>query len=112
MYLLLECLLFLPVQELLAIQLAVATFSSELSGRRVVLYGDNVGAEHSTQRGRAKALDHNQVVHNTWTLAFRHKIHLWIERVPSAENISDSPSRGDHALLYELGAQWCPPSWS
>ena len=36
-------------------------------------------------------------------------IHVWIERVSSEDNISDSPSREDYALLSEIGAQWRHP---
>ena len=69
------------------------------------------GAELSTARGSAKAADHNGIVHDIWTYAFAHKVQLWLVRVPSEENISDSPSRGDHRLLSELGAQWRRPVW-
>ena len=67
------------------------------------------GAEHSTVKGSAKAFDQNQIVHQIWTLAFELGIQLWIERVPSEDNISDCPSRFDYRLMDELGAIWCRP---
>ena len=97
--------------EIIAILLSVATFAVALKGRRVVLYSDNTGAEHATDKGSANAADHNKMVHEVWTLAFRccpfwcfvrfvpccvtirYNMHLWIERVPSKQNISDLPSR-------------------
>ena len=36
--------------------------------------------------------------------AYHLKLHLWIERVPSDENISDLPSRCHYQLMRELGA--------
>ena len=37
--------------EILAIALAISTFSEEIAGKRVVMYSDNRGAERSTQKG-------------------------------------------------------------
>jgi hypothetical protein len=67
------------------------------------------GAEHTTARGSAKAFDHNQIIHEVWTMVFQEGIHLWVERVPSKYNISDSPSRFEHQIMYDIGAQWCRP---
>jgi len=60
-------------QEILAIMVALSTFASELSGRKVILYSDNVGAEKSTAKGSANAFDHNRLVHEIWTLALLHR---------------------------------------
>ena len=99
-----------------------------LENKHVVLYSDNkgmfvlnfvlciykfiVGAEHATTKGSAKCFDHNQIIHECWTIAYKHRINLWIERVASKFNISDSPSRGDHSLLHEMKAQWHPAVWA
>ena len=107
--------------------LGLASFLPEAAGKKVILYSDNrgftwllsarllcpclAGAELSTARGSSKAEDHNRIVHDIWTFAFVHRVQLWLVRVPSAQNISDSPSRGDHRLLSELGAQWRQPVW-
>ncbi len=69
------------------------------------------GAEHSTARGSARAFDHNQIIHEVWSVCFEHRIDLWIDRVASKYNISDSPSRGEHAIMEDLGAEWKPPVW-
>ena len=114
-------------QELLAIVLGLASFLPEARGKKVIVYSDNKGypayaqciywltcvsQELNCQRQvSSKADDHNCIVHDIWTFAFQHHVQLWLERVPSAQNISDSPSRGDHQLLSELGAQWRPPAW-
>ena len=89
--------------------LALSTFSAELQGEKVVLYSDNKGAEATTAKGSARAFDHNALVHEIWSHALRHKIHLWIERVPSKFNISDSPSRFRYKILEDLRAKWRRP---
>ena len=117
-------------EEVLAILFALTTFTEELSGQRVVLYSDNCGAQHAATRGSAKSFDHNAMVHEIWEFAFEHQVsvvillrryvhgacvastwqvHLWIERVPSEQNISDSPSRFAYQEMEEIGAQWRAP---
>ena len=68
-------LLFMCLQELIAIVLGMATFLPEIQGKKVIVYSDNkgavldprvpacsmlpaAGAELSTARGSAKAADH------------------------------------------------------
>ena len=67
------------------------------------------GAEHTTAKGSANAADHNRMVHEIWTLALEKGIHLWVERVPTEDNIADLPSRYEWQLLYDIYAQWCEP---
>ena len=95
--------------ESVAIALGLSTFQNELAGRSVVLYSDNAGAESATRKGAAKEWDHAQVIHQVWSMALACGIHLWIERVPSKENISDAPSREDYALMRSLHAEWRAP---
>ena len=45
--------------EILAILGALSTFRDILTHRKVAIYSDNEGAEHSTIKGSAKAFDHN-----------------------------------------------------
>ena len=99
--------------EILAIAIGLSTFQSELKGRKVVVWSDNKGAEGATRKGSAKAWDHCRLVHDIWLHALQHSIHLWIERVPSHDNIADSPTRGAYLLmekLRELGqGRWMQP---
>jgi len=64
------------------------------------------GAEKATVKGAAKAFDHNDMIHEIWMHAFIHKIKLWVERVPSKYNISDSPSRFEYQIFEDLDAAW------
>ena len=99
--------------ELLAISIGLSTFQAELQGRKVVVWSDNQGAEGASRKGSAKAWDHCRLVHDIWMHALQNGTHLWIERVPSHDNISDSPTRGAYEVmerLRELGdGEWKSP---
>jgi len=113
--------------ESIAILLGLSTFSKLLSGRRVVVWSDNKGAEvrmtwytgivngshalfqAAARKGSARSWDHCQIIHEIWTVALLKHCHIWIERVASDDNISDLPSRERYELLEELGAEWRPP---
>ena len=49
------------------------------------------------------------MVHEIWSQALANRMHLWVERVPSKENIADAPSRESYSMLEELGAVWKSP---
>ena len=87
----------------------MSTFTDLLRGRRVVLYSDNKGAEASTRKGTAKSWDHCELIHEIWTHAAVNKIRVWVERVPTDDNISDLPSRFEYDMLKELDAEWRAP---
>ena len=109
--------------------LGLSTFAEKLENRRVVIFSDNKGkdshitdciaapiriclcsgAEHSTDKGSARAFDHNQLVHQIWTHAFAQKLQLWVERVPTKDNIADCPSRSDYLLMIAMRAAFCEP---
>ena len=96
--------------ESIAIGLGLSTFAPELHKRKVVVYSDNKGAEAATRKGSARSWDHCQVIHEIWTQALANHTYVWIERVPSEDNLSDLPSRGEYELVAsELGAQWREP---
>ena len=54
-------------------------------------------------------MDHNMGVHALWLQAARNGHGLWVERVPTKDNIADLPSREEYALLEEIGATWTYP---
>ena len=92
----------------MAILLALASFDNLIRGRKVVLYTDK-GAEGTTKKGSAKAIDHNALIHAIWVLALELKTHLWIERVPSKLNLADSPSRYEFEVMEDIGGKWVHP---
>ena len=88
--------------EILSISIGLSTFQSELNGRKVVVWSDNKGAEGASRKGRAKAWDHCRLVHDIWAHALHNNIHIWVERVPSHDNLSDSPTRGAYEIAENL----------
>jgi hypothetical protein len=90
--------------ELLAIAFGLSTFCEQLRGRNLVVFSDNTGAEHATTKGGSKEWDHSCIAHCIWSCALQLRIGLWLERVPSKDNISDDPSREKYELLERLRA--------
>ena len=88
--------------EILSISIGLSTFQSELKGRKVVVWSDNKGAEGTTRKGTAKAWDHCRLVHDIWSHALQNNTHIWVERVPSHDNISDSPTRDAYEIVENL----------
>jgi hypothetical protein len=90
--------------ELLAVIFAQETFEKILTGRAVRFWIDNDGGCNGLIKGGASAPDHNMLVHRFWTKNFRDSVKPWEDRVPSADNIADGPTRGEFRLLEALGA--------
>ena len=99
--------------EILAISVGLSSFDDLLLGRKVIVFSDNTGAEATVRKGSSRAWDQSKLIHEIWSLALLLKLHIWIERVPSDDNISDDPSREAYELLDAprprgLGASWRP----
>ena len=94
--------------ELYAIWASLETFERECHGASVRIWTDNVGGEHALHKQSAKSRDHNYIIHKVWKKAAEINAGLWINRVPSSENIADGPTRPDEnvglSLLKHLGA--------
>lgn len=107
--------------EILAIALGVSSFAERIRGRRVRVFSDNTVAEGVTRRGSARCFDHNSLAHAFWTTAMEEGWQVWIDRVPTKDNIADLPSRECYDLLGRLGAErvaprfasiwWTPEAW-
>ena len=95
--------------ELLAVVLGLSSFASQLSGKCVRVWEDNSAAESVMLRGSAASTDHNMIAHSVWLIAAKLRCCLWIERVASADNIADDPSREDYEAMKEIGARWVRP---
>jgi hypothetical protein len=94
--------------ELLAIALGLSTFGELVRDRTVHTWSDNAGAESSCVKGSAKQWDHACVVHSIWIKAAELKASLFIDRVSTADNLADLPSRESFSLLQRLGAKHIP----
>ena len=80
--------------ELMAISLGLTTFESWITNNRIVVWCDNTGSEVAIRRGSARSYDHAQMVHARWTFIAKAHVQVHIQRVASADNIADLPSRG------------------
>ena len=108
--------------ELLAIALGFSTFANILEGRRVMVWSDNVGSESCARKGTARQWDHACIVHSLWKRAAALHCELFVQRVPTADNIADLPSREEYKLLHVIGAMyrepcldaafWQPDAWT
>ena len=95
--------------EIMALAIGLSTFADKLRNRKVVIWSDNSGAEASTRKGAGRAWDHCRLIHDVWMLALQYGMRIWIERVPSHDNLSDCPSRLDYYSMGLLNAVWHPP---
>ena len=95
--------------EILAIAVGLSTFAEEIKGGRLFIYSDNVGAEGAAREGKAKRWDHAKLVHGIWVQLLTYKTQPWFLRVPTAENISDCPSREVYRLMKRLRGIWREP---
>ena len=95
--------------EIMALAIGLSTFADKLRNRNVVIWSDNSGAEASTRKGSGRAWDHCRLIHDVWMLALQYGMRIWIERVPSHDNVSDCPSRLDYYSMGLLEAAWHPP---
>ena len=87
--------------ELLAISLGMSSFEDRLKRRAVVIHCDNSGSEVALSKGRARSLDHSQLVHSQWLHAAREHMKLYVLRVASEDNVADLPSRSEFSVLKE-----------
>ena len=95
--------------ELVSIVLGLHTFASHLRGRSVRVWTDNTAGEGALHKGGCKAADMNLLVHHIWMWAFKEKTALWIDRVPTKDNVADGPSRGWYKALRALYGKWVDP---
>ena len=96
--------------EILACPVAISTWHSRLSQRRVLLFVDNDSAASNLVRGYSPKTDSSALVGQFWLLAAQAKTEVYIDRVESKSNLSDGPSRLDLELVHHLGALEVSPN--
>ena len=89
--------------ELLAILMGLHTFAELLRGRTLRIWTDNEGCRGSITSGRARANDHNFIVHRIWKFCYDNVMNPWCSRVPTDDNCADGPTRSDHSIMRALG---------
>ncbi|CAD6922772.1 unnamed protein product [Tilletia laevis] len=75
-------------------------------------YVDNLGVVHAARRGRSRNTLANEAINRAADAALAANVDLSIIYVPSAENLSDAPSRGDSSsyqfLSFSHNSPWLP----
>ena len=89
--------------EAIAALLALIYWREPLAGHQVILLIDNMAAEGTLHRGYSPDADLCRITNRVWQICNAFDISLWIDRVPSDDNIGDPLSRGDFSLMEALG---------
>ena len=95
--------------ELLPVIVAQRTWRARWTGRRVLVFVDNDSARHALIRGGSPSLASAHLVSEFWRTETALVAYAWIERVPSASNIADGPSRLRFSQIRELGGRPVSP---
>ena len=80
--------------EVLAVWAALDLWEARVANRAVLGFVDNDPAKHALVRGSSAGADLAACVDAACTLEIRAKAMCYYERVPSASNVADDPSRG------------------
>ena len=85
-------------------------YTPSFKDRSVIHFGDNQPINNIAKKGYSSALDAAHIAMNLHTRLDSLLTRFWIAYVPTKANLSDLPSRGEHALLLALGAIRVPLS--
>lgn len=98
----------ITLAEAFAALLARHVFRDHLHKRRAIFFIDNEGARHALIKGTSPTLALLQIVQLFHTCAEYDFCWHWLERVPTASNVADLPSRGRVLEALEMigGSQW------
>ena len=58
-----------------------------------MIFSVALGWERLCVKGAARTYDHSLIVHALWKRFVELGLNVWIERVPTKDNIADNPSR-------------------
>ena len=80
-----------------------------LVGEMAIFFVDNNSARDGLIRGYSPVLESCRLIGASAFLDAALGLVPWYERVPSASNIADDPSRLDFTALAAAGAEWSEP---
>jgi len=89
--------------ELIPCHAAKVVWKERMTRRRVVLYVDNEAARFGLIKGSSPTRDSAWLLNEFWLEEAEAESNTWIERVPSASNCADAPSRGSYEILTQMG---------
>ena len=91
--------------ELIPCHAAQLVWSERIWGRRIILCIDNEAARFGLIKGTSPTRDSAWLINCFWSAETKNGSNTWIERVPSASNCADGPSRGRYEILGGTGLQ-------
>ena len=105
---------YIKFLEVAAAFLGLATFRQQLHASLVVLFCDNRGQEGILRKGFSSAWDIAVLSGIFWELAALERVDVFVERVPSEENVADYPTRMNdeacrRAVAHVFAMQYVEP---
>ena len=82
---------------------ALELWAERLRGRRVLLFVDNDAAKECLIKGTTRSKASAKLVSDFWCRAAEYELYIWVERVASAANPADAPSRRACPELTQRG---------
>ncbi len=73
--------------------IALGIWAEQLRGRRVIFFVDNDAAKECLIKGTTRSKASAKLVADFWCRAAEYELYIWVERVASAANPADAPSR-------------------
>ena len=98
--------------ELMAVAMALRTFSNELRGKKVVAFVDAQAVEGALVKGYSCTEDVCEAVGLVWNLACELEVLLYFDRVSTDANISDEISRGTFRIATRCGWLFRESVWA
>jgi hypothetical protein len=93
--------------ELVTPIVAIETLAAELVGAKIIAFIDNLPAASCLVSGHSTQMDLQCMTTLFHKALLRLQIRLWVEWIPSAENVADDTSRGKDSPTAELQfPQW------
>ena len=89
--------------EILAVVQLIAAVGHNLRKKKLIIFVDSQSAEGALVKGGSSKEDVSELVMVFWRLIQAFEILVYIDRVPTDSNISDSCSRGSRDLALRLG---------
>ena len=83
--------------------IALGLWAERLRGRRIILFVDNDAAKECLIKGTTRSKASAKLVTDFWTKAAECELYIWVERVASAANPADAPSRRACPELVHMG---------
>ena len=96
-------------QELLGVILILGTFSSLLTGKLWVGFGDNDGVQYALAQGGGHNPESNMIIGKIWMQLATFDTDLHAARDESEANIADGPTRDSFELLTRIQAKFVEP---